>query len=360
MDELVFGVREAAWPLIRHDLSLSYAQVGLALSLPALVSLIVEPAIGVLGDGARRRSVVVIGGIGFAVSLVAAAVAPGFLLLLGAFCLLYPSSGAFVGLSQATLVDLAPRVRERSLVRWTVAGAVGAAVGPLVLVATRSWRSTFCALAVVALVLVALTTRAQYVEAAGERGKWQDLVAALRRREVLRWLLLLELQDLGGDVLFGYLALYFVDVVGASPREAALAVAVWTVSDLVGTVVLLRALTRLTGATVVRTTAISVLVVVPALQLAGGLWLKLVLVGMLGALHSAWYPVTKARLYAELPGRGGLVLALATLAGPIGALMPVCVGLLASRFGLQAALWVVLVAPLSLIVGVPRRAETDR
>jgi len=157
-------------------------------------------------------------------------------------------------------------------------------------------------------------------------------------------------------VLVGYLALYFVDVVGASPPEAALAVAVWTASDLLGTAVLLRVLRRVAGTTCVRATALAVLVLVPALQLAGGLWPKLVLVGAIGALHSAWYPVTKARLYAELPGRGGLVLALTTVAGPVGALLPIGVGLLAARLGLHVAFWSVLVAPLALLLGVPRRS----
>jgi hypothetical protein len=32
LDELVFGAREAAWPLIRDQLSLSYTQIGLLLS----------------------------------------------------------------------------------------------------------------------------------------------------------------------------------------------------------------------------------------------------------------------------------------------------------------------------------------
>jgi len=46
----VFGAGEAAWPLIRADLSLSYAQVGLLLGLPGVVSSLVEPFLGVLGD----------------------------------------------------------------------------------------------------------------------------------------------------------------------------------------------------------------------------------------------------------------------------------------------------------------------
>ena len=38
IDELVFGVGEAAWPLICDDLGLSYFQIGLALSLPGLLA----------------------------------------------------------------------------------------------------------------------------------------------------------------------------------------------------------------------------------------------------------------------------------------------------------------------------------
>ena len=38
LDELVFGLGEAAWPLARDDLSLSYTQIGLLLAVPALAS----------------------------------------------------------------------------------------------------------------------------------------------------------------------------------------------------------------------------------------------------------------------------------------------------------------------------------
>ncbi|HEX8130315.1 MAG TPA: hypothetical protein VF527_14520, partial [Pyrinomonadaceae bacterium] len=34
LDELVDGSRQAAWPLIRRDLSLSYADIGLLLAVP--------------------------------------------------------------------------------------------------------------------------------------------------------------------------------------------------------------------------------------------------------------------------------------------------------------------------------------
>ncbi|MGD0879324.1 MAG: hypothetical protein ABSA01_14430 [Anaerolineales bacterium] len=48
LDELVFGVNQAAWPLIRTDLRLSYLQIGLLLSVPGVVSAVLEPLLGSL------------------------------------------------------------------------------------------------------------------------------------------------------------------------------------------------------------------------------------------------------------------------------------------------------------------------
>jgi MFS family permease len=62
LDELVFGVNEAAWPLIRTDLRLSYLQIGLLLSLPGIVSAIIEPFLGILGDIWKRRLLILGGG----------------------------------------------------------------------------------------------------------------------------------------------------------------------------------------------------------------------------------------------------------------------------------------------------------
>ena len=63
LDEFVFGTREAAWPLIRTDLGLSYVQIGLLLSVPSIVGDLVKPGIGILGDVWRRRWLVLGGGV---------------------------------------------------------------------------------------------------------------------------------------------------------------------------------------------------------------------------------------------------------------------------------------------------------
>jgi FSR family fosmidomycin resistance protein-like MFS transporter len=101
-------------------------------------------------------------------------------------------------------------------------------------------------------------------------------------------------------------------------------------------------------------TAAVALVVFPAFLLAPGLWAKIVLAGMLGAIRAGWYAIPKAKVFAELPGRSGAAVALSDLSSLPQSLLPLAVGLLAAQFGLGNALWVALVAPLTLLVLVPR------
>lgn len=118
LDEFVFGIREAGWPLIRDDLDLSYAQIGILLSLPRLLGSVVEPPIGILGDVWKRRWLILSGGVVFVAALVLISASQSFLYLLVAFILFYPASGAFVNLSQATLMDSETDRHEQNMARW--------------------------------------------------------------------------------------------------------------------------------------------------------------------------------------------------------------------------------------------------
>jgi FSR family fosmidomycin resistance protein-like MFS transporter len=267
-----------------------------------------------------------------------------------ALALLYPASGAFVSLSQAALMDAAPAQQERNMLRWTVAGSVGVLAGPLLVAAGLPWRLVIAAYALATLPLVLLARRQPELDSERRHEPLREVLAAARRPEVLRWLVLLELEDLAGDLLAGFLALYFVDVAGADPRLAALSVAVWAAADLAGNLVLVRLLERLDGLRVLRATAAAVAVLLPAFLLVPGTGAKLALLAALAAARSCWYPLSQARLYAALPGRSGAVTALSTLAGPIGLALPIVFGLLASAVGIGNALWVVLLAPLALLV----------
>ncbi|MEP6977164.1 MAG: MFS transporter [Thermoleophilia bacterium] len=354
-------MQEAAWPLIRHDLGLTYAGVGLLLTIPGAVGAALELAYGPISDAGGRRPLLLAGGLAFAAALLLAAAAGGFGMLLVALLLFSPASGAFVGLSQTALIDLAPERHEQAMARWTLAGSVGVAAGPLLLAATVAlgggWRMLVAALGFATLPLVAIVRKLPLprpAETAGVRAELRRTVAALRRREVLRWLVLLDVGDLVGDVFTGFAALYFVDVAGTSPATAALAVGLLSGTSLAGDALLVLLLARgVRGLVYLRWSAVALLLVVPAFLLLPG-FAKLGPLALLGLLRAGWYAILKARLFSALPGQSGAALSLSSLSGLLGSLPPLVIGLLAQRFGLGAALWLVLVAPLALLVALPR------
>jgi MFS transporter, FSR family, fosmidomycin resistance protein len=280
----------------------------LALAVPGLIGSALDPVIGVLGDTGRRRAVMALGGLAFAVSVALTSAAVGFWTLLAALVIGNPASGALVSLAQATLMDLAPAERERNMARWTLAGSFGYVGGPLLLAAAlwigAGWRLPLAALAAAAVPLAFAVRRLPRAPAAADMsGAWHHTWAALRRLEVLRRLAVLEAADLLVDIFHGYLALYFVDVAHVDAGAAALGVAVWTAAGLVGDWSLLWVLRRIRGRRYLRCSALAALAAYPAFLLVPGYPAKLVLVAVLGLLNSGWYAIPQAGLYESLPSR---------------------------------------------------------
>lgn len=170
---------------------------------------------------------------------------------------------------------------------------------------------------------------------------------------MLRWLILLRFSDLMLDVLLGYLALYFVDVVGVTAGQAATAVAVWTGVGLLGDVLLIPLLERVPGLRYLRLSAAVKLMLFPAFLLIPAFWAKLALLALLGLFNAGWYSILKAQLYSAMPGQSGTSMAVDNVFGFVGALVPWGLGLIAGRFGLHAAMWLLLLGPLALLVGLP-------
>lgn len=363
LDELVFGVREAAWPSVRADLGLSYVQIGLLLTVPGLVAAAVEPAIGLAGDTRHRRSVIVAGGVTFGLAVLASGLAPGFAGLLAATIILFPASGAFVGLSQANLMDAAPECREPNMARWVVAGSVGAVVGPLAFAAAVlagfGWRSVLVLLAVGSVGLAGAIS-VVHPPPHGDDGVSagvlvRNAIRSLRDREVLRWLLVLELQDLQGDLLLGFLALYLVDVAGASAAAAGLAVALWSVAGLGGAIWLVRATRRMDGVRYLRISTRLALLLFPAILVLPAVGLKLVAVAALGAVTAGWYPIAQARLFATMPRSSGTAVALSSVASLVGSVLPLAIAAAADRLGLTHAMWLLVLGPVAVLALLPRR-----
>jgi MFS transporter, FSR family, fosmidomycin resistance protein len=373
LDEFIFGVREAAWPMIRDDLGLSYGQVGLLLSLPNFIGSFIEPGLGILGDVWKRKALIIGGGIVFAGAILLTSVAGSFTVIMLAFILFSPASGAFVSLSQATLMDTDPNRHEQNMARWTFAGSAGVVSGALALAGFAAlglgWRVLFLGTGFVSLAVVAVATRFPYAKGhqnlpADEESPstfkegMRNAAHALRRREVVRWLTLLEFSDLMLDVLYGYLALYFVDVVGIEDTQASLAVAVWLVVGLLGDFLLIPLLEQVRGLTYLRISAMIELVLFPAFLLIPGILPKLVILGIMGLFNAGWYSILKGRLYSSMPGQSGTVLAVNNISGLVGSLIPLGIGMIAERFGLDMAMWAMLLGPIALLMGIPTPKST--
>jgi len=370
LDELIYGIGEAALPLIRNDLHLNYVQIGIALSLPGFLGNFIEPFLFTLADAWKRRVIILAGGIFFTISLALTGISYSFLFLLSSFILFHPSSGAFVGLSQASLMDTQPERREQNMARWTFAGSLGVFIGPILLSGAAyigfGWRGMFLTLALFsALILAYAWNKIQNPKLANSQlpsftailNQFKLTFQALRDPNIVRWLVLLEFSDLMLDVLYGFLPLYFVDVSGFSPAQAALSVAVWTGVGLLGDFLLIPLVERVKGLDYLRISVLIELILFPLFLLSSLNWLKIMLIGIIGFFNSGWYAILKAHLFNSMHGQSGAALTLDNVSGLFGKLIPFGIGLAAHYFGIGAAMWLLLAGPIALFIGLLKNSH---
>ena len=364
----MFGAREAAWPLIRTEMGLTYAQIGVLLAVPAVVGHVLEPAVGVLGDVWDRRTLILGGGVLFAVSVALVAASPGS-------CRCWRRSASAT--RHPAPSSASPRRRSWTPPRRAESRTWRAGISPATWARCRArlpwvgsakvgigWRGLFAGLTGVSLLVLAAVWKPigrsarrapKPLRGAEIMRGIAEVVGSLRRLDVVRWLVLLEMSDLMLDGLLGYLALYFVDVAEASEAVAALGVGVWMVAGLVGSLLLIPMLERVAGLTYLKYSVLCQIGLFAAFLLAPALPFKLAIAALLGLSSAGWYAVLQAQVYAAMPGRSGSVLALENVSGLAGSLIPLGLGVAASRWGLGPAMWLLLAGPLAIAVGLPRR-----
>ncbi len=177
------------YPFVVADLHVSYALLGLVLTVAGVAGGLLQGAAGILGK-ARARAVLGAQNAGLAAASLLGAVAPGFGSFAGARVL-----GALVSWPQhpvgsAYLSDRFPRRRATVLSWHTAGGSIGTVTVPLVVtavIATAGWRWALVALAGslalgAVLVVVALPSerRSDTVAAAADDDERPSLIALFR------------------------------------------------------------------------------------------------------------------------------------------------------------------------------------
>ena len=171
---------------------------------------------------------------------------------------------------------------------------------------------------------------------------------------MIRWLVLLEMLDLMQDMLYGFLALYFVDVAEVSEATAAIGVAVWMFAGIAGSLLLIPLLERVSGLVYLRYSAMCQIGFFAIFLLANPFPIKLAIAALLGLSSAGWYSVLQARLYSAVPERSGTVMALGNISGLAGSLVPLGLGLAATVWGLGPTMWLLMAGPIVITVGLPR------
>jgi FSR family fosmidomycin resistance protein-like MFS transporter len=335
----------------------------LLFTLPGLIGVVSEPFIGLLGVTRHGRALV-LGGIGStAIGLALIAAAHQYLLLLAATGVMYVASGAYVNLSQATLIDRDPRRAENTMARWVLMGALGVTISPLlitlVLSAEGSWRTVYFGTAIIAGAFALLLFKQRFdghIGAGDEVGSLnqlgRSLLTALRSRTLIKWVILTELADFMLDKLLEVTGLYFHDVAGVSLPAASAAVIVATVAGLIGNFALVPLLEKVSGVRMLRASAVIALASYTALLLIPIVWVKYVLIAVINLSTAGWYAVLRAKCYEVLPGQSGVVVAVTSLANVSSLFVPLLLGGIADTLGLQTAMWLLIIGPIALIWGV--------
>jgi FSR family fosmidomycin resistance protein-like MFS transporter len=137
-------------------------------------------------------------------------------------------------------------------------------------------------------------------------------------------------------------------------RQASLMFSILMGAGLLSNIVLIPLLEKFPGRTLVRLSAGVSGILYAAWLLAPWLWAKIGLIILVRLVTIGCYEVLQGEAFATTPGRSGTVMAINSVIGLLGGGIAFLIGWVAARAGLQAALWILLAGPISMVLFVPR------
>lgn len=229
-------------PEVADAFSVTVAQAGLAITVFAVGMVVGPPAVVLLTLRLPRRTVLVVALVVFAIGHVIAAASTAFAVLLAARFLTALMTGAFWGMAPLVVADAAaPQVRTRSLGVVQAGGMLANVVGvPLGAVAGQlvGWRAPFVGLAVLASVAAVAVARLVPADRADRPVPTvRTELVALRSGRL--WLVLASCALVTGGVLsvFSYISPLLTDRTGLVPAAVPLALVLFGVASLAGSLI---------------------------------------------------------------------------------------------------------------------------
>ncbi|MBO0777713.1 MAG: MFS transporter [Ktedonobacteraceae bacterium] len=370
LDEIVAGLPIVGLPLIRDHLGLSYEQAGLLFTVGACSAMLLEPVINLLSDRGSKRLWILGGLLLLVLSFVLAGYASNYVMLLIAFALYHPAGSAAVGLAQAMLIDHDPAASTRTMTRWTLLSSVGDFLAPLAVAFIAGlqlgWPGLCWLAAAIWGGLFVVTALQRFpgssVIASDQAGDNHEstrkvIVQALRNPVLLRWAVLALIPTMVDEVFLGFASLYLRDILHASQAAIGIILTIGLLGGLLGLTLLDRWpwLRRAASETPHRLLAGMAMLVLAAMVLflsVRNVWLAGLALFVVSLGAAGWYPVAKARAYAQMPGRSGLVRTIVGLGAPFEMVLPGIVGVLAGQSGLLAGLALLGSAPLLILLAL--------
>jgi predicted MFS family arabinose efflux permease len=362
LEEMLSGIPTIGLPLLRHQVELTYTQIGLLFTLGAAMSMVLEPLSNVLSDLNKTKKYWVVGGlIVLAASFTLAGAARSFAVVLLAFALLYPSNDIALGAAQSSLIDENPRRSTPTMLRLAFIGNLGDFLTPLtvtiIALLALGW-SSLCWLAAAIWLVVALGAsllRFPPVERGGSRSHasllLEGFMAALRNPAMIRWVVLATLPVMLDEVYRSFVSLYLQDMLHLSDDAVETLITIESGAGFAGLAIceLLLAL-RLTPRQLLVGSALVALLSMTSVLLTRSYWLEGVLLFLVGASSIGWFPLAKAQVYDRLPGRSGTGRALLSLGTPFSVVLPSVVGFISGHFGIISGVGFLETAPIVMLL----------
>ena len=353
-DELASGVVPAGLPELAASFGLTASHAaGWTLVAYQLLGLMLEPPLLALAHGRRARALRTLGLWGMAASMLGAALAPSYGVLLAALMLYGPASGLGTSLAQSALAAAHPGRVESVLARWSLLGLLGDLAAPAALTASvmlgLGWRGALVAVAAMTALQAVAAMRAPAGAEEEADPASRSARAALRaiaaRPGVLGWSLAVALCGLMDEVLVSFGALWLSGALHADAGPRAVVLSAWVVGGIIGSALLDRVAGRFRSSTLLAVTGAGCAVAYVA-WLASRHWIANALAfGLAGLFAVCHYPLLRARAFATMPERPNVMLAVGSAFSAVDVALPVAVGLIADRAGLAAALLVLLLQP---------------